>query len=217
MFNLFNKLEDKAEMEDNINNHKYLENIVDTLSSMIDFKEVKPYTQTIPNTGLNYLAKVELETLSDNHKINLALEKQATHLNVSVDDSPISSIYRITSFTEGMLLDILFRKFKVNAKDNLTMMPIVNKIKDSYPQETTIYIERYYEEHYYMKLRGLIVPERTHIVDKQTKHVLATINRSTELGYTYDVILPDTLQQPIDLGYTPSKEKVQEFIDTFIG
>ncbi len=156
-----------------------------------------------------YLTKAELTTL-DNHIISLETSINVTFdysgyydrvsaIMVQLDDYEREAVpyYRIVKY---------LGKNGLHFKDSLTINSTAKQLQLAYPDSTL------YTEMFTTNPLEVTVPSIVHIVSKQDKTILATV----ELVNEDTLVALPTLSKSINLGYNPTKEKVQRFMDTFI-
>lgn len=191
---------------------EYLEDALTNISKLFGVVSgsLTKHTVVPDNPALSpYLTKIELTTL-DNHTITLG-----TSINVAIDDI---EYHNRLSFIMVQLDDYereavpyyrivkYLGKHGLHFKDSLTILATVKQLQLSYPDSTL------YTETLVTNWLDVTVPSIVHIVSKQDKTILATVEL---VGDNTLVTLP-TIPKAINLGSEPTTEKIQQFIDTFI-
>ena len=191
---------------------EYLEDALINISKLFGIVSgsLTKHTVIPDNPALKpHLTKIELTTL-DNHIItleastNVTIDNSGYHnplsfIMVKLDDYEREAVpyYRIVKY---------LGKHGLHLKDSLTILATVKRLQLAYPDSTL------YTETLITNWLDITVPSLVHIVSKQNKTILATV----ELVGEDTLVALSTIPKAINLGSEPTEEKVATFIDAFI-
>lgn len=182
-----------------------LQDIIDNF--YVNLNTVKKETKIFYPNHRPKPTKATLETL-DNHTITLnpysegSFNEHRRDIALTIDGFEIAPI----PYTK---VAYYLSSYGVTVKDKFTIMPVVKQLQTAFTQETTTFVEAPARK----LTRGMLVPGIVHIVDKETKTILATV---AVINGTTKVKLPQLDDYIVLDNFRVDPEPIQEFIDTFI-
>lgn len=201
MFSLFKKWSKVSESET-----PNLELVLQKLVTKFDVN-LDTISKVTTDNNKQRLVTFTLETL-DNHKITVELysgddaRKYPEDVTLTIDDWEAIEVpsHRVSYYVSA---------YGVAVKDKYTIMSVAKQLQAAFKQETVTFVEANDVE----LTRGMIVPGIVHVIDKQTKSILATV---VIVHKVIKVKLPQ-LDDYITLGSVKvDPDHVQDFIETFI-